>query len=194
MAKTDKETTETNKETAKGHAGTQTKQSTGGNDSAEIGGVGGSNGKAGRTRPITDIEPEPAKPKRTRGRPKGSRNKSSGESNAGQSGSGSGKDNIDAGNPRAVAAICMPLCGIHSLLARVLDEETMNLSDEEAKAIASGMLNVIRHYDFVTDEKTLDIIALFSTLSMVYAPRMMILKNKKKQKKSDNKTIMKPDS
>jgi hypothetical protein len=68
------------------------------------------------------------------------------------------------------------------MLAGFAHNPALELSKDEAKAIAEASTNVARHYNAVLDPKIADWVVLLGTLGAIYGPRVFMLVGKKKPK------------
>lgn len=67
------------------------------------------------------------------------------------------------------------LLAIHTTLSALTGQTALQLSQEEARAIAAAASNVSRHYDMRTSQKVLDWGALGMVLAGIYGPRAAYL-------------------
>lgn len=109
---------------------------------------------------------------RKRGRPKGS---STGKSSAEKSPGRKAQD---------TAALAHQIKGLHSLAAMATGLQIMQISDQEAAMLASGVNAVCEEYGFALTGKTGAALQLFAAAAMVYAPRIMYLQAEKAKQKA----------
>lgn len=144
-----------------------------------------------------DIKPEPASanpepfsgepPKRRRGRPPGSKNQAQPLSETPID--GTAQPAQPQKRRRRVSAIdteklTKQVKGLHEMLAMMLQEEKMRLTDTEAVMLAESYAAVSREYDLALDGKTGALIQLAGTCAIIYLPRFAYMQKKFKQRKA----------
>lgn len=136
--------------------------------------AGGENGDDTTTETTTETA-APGEAPRKRGRPAGSKTAKPG---AEKSATRKAQD---------TAALAHQIKGLHSLAAMATGLQIMNISDQEAGILASGVNAVCEEYGFALTGKTGAALQLFAAAAMVYAPRIMYLQAEKaKQKAAEN--------
>lgn len=111
-------------------------------------------------------------PRRKRGRPAGSSN-------------GPKRDKASSLDLDGLSAI---LVSSHGILAAFFKVEELNLDEKEAKALATALLNVERHYNLPVTQKALDWAALIQAGAMIYGARVMAFKLRIKTEKAEAET------
>jgi hypothetical protein len=130
-------------------------------DPAELGGRDGSgDGSGGNAGPG-----EPAK--RRRGRPRGSTNRRSQKA-----------PDINVNGLESI------LLSAHAMLAGIVQSPTLALDPTEAKQLSEAIAQVGRHYDMSVPAKTLDWTNLLMVCGAVYGPRVAIMVQEARAKRS----------
>jgi hypothetical protein len=75
------------------------------------------------------------------------------------------------------------LFSIHAMGAAILKTPELAIQPAEAKALATAVAGVSRHYDVAIAAKTMDWINLFTALGMVYGPRLIVISGKARDKR-----------
>lgn len=116
---------------------------------------------AGGATPETPAEAAPAK--RGRGRPPGSGSKASAEKSPGK-------------KTRDVADLARQIQGIHRVAALATGLPLLEIADQEAAMLASGISAVAEEYGFALSGKTGAALQLFAAMGFVYGPRVIAVK------------------
>lgn len=64
----------------------------------------------------------------------------------------------------------------HVTLAGVTNTPEMELSEDESKILASGIVPVLDQFDFVPDPKITAVIGLIAASARVYGPRVYLIR------------------
>lgn len=74
------------------------------------------------------------------------------------------------------------------MLAALTKSPLLRIDKDEADALGRGISNVARHYDVGgMSQKTLDWFNLFQTLSVVYGPRIFVMRQQANEKKQQQR-------
>lgn len=129
------------------------------------------------------IDVEPAQPKRGRGRPP---KNSAGETGPQKEDAG-GTTSTSTAKPRKAkggkvdaSQLAKQLIGLHELACMATGNQfpELRISGDEANMLAGGISSVCEHYDLSIDGKTGAFLNLFAAAAMVYAPRIMSIRNR----------------
>ncbi len=66
--------------------------------------------------------------------------------------------------------------GLHVMLATMTGQPVFQLSDIEAKMLASNIANVSQHYNITASSKSMAIVGLIAVCGMIYLPRVASVK------------------
>lgn len=80
------------------------------------------------------------------------------------------------GTKKAVdlSGISGTLFGIHAMLAVMVKQPALNITQQESDMLAGAIANVQRHYDMTATQKTMDFVNLATCLAIVYGPRVAV--------------------
>lgn len=131
-----------------------------------------------------EIQVQPAQ-KRGRGRPP--KNPPSASGPAEESPTGNTAQGASTAKPRKprgakidVGQLSMQLVGLHKLAVMATGNQfpELEISPQEAGILAQGISGVCEHYDLNIDGKTGAFLQLFGAAAMVYAPRVMAIRQR----------------
>lgn len=94
-----------------------------------------------------------------------------------------------SGNSEAVNALTQALLLVHMGLAGLTKFPDFALDNDEAKALANSVSNVLAEFDVEPNPKFVALIGLASTASIVYGPRVYLYKQQKSKKKDNKKEV-----
>lgn len=129
---------------------------------------------------------ETAQPARRRGRPFGSKNNASstplgetplGPDSASPAGTGP-KTRKRRTKPVDLEDMAKKIQGTHMMLALMTGMTEMQVSDAEAKMLATAMADVAREFDMAPNGKATAVVMLIGTVAIIYLPRLAMLKAK----------------
>lgn len=131
--------------------------------------------------------------KRGRGRPR----KDGGAGSSGNpAGDGGRKEGPRASGPKAldVDLFAQQLMGMHLIAAKLLRAPELIIGPDEAKNLAKAVQNLMKHYSINVSPKTVALMQLAGVAAAVYAPRAIMIANRKGKEAQHKKQAQNPMS
>lgn len=134
---------------------------------------------------IENPTPEPAAPKRRRGRPP--KNPDLIQEGIPGTNSKPQKTRAKKSAPDTVT-LGRQLVGIHQMAAMLTGIPECQIQDAEGQMLAAGIIAVADQYDLAIDGKTGAALQLFAAAAMVYAPRVLMFNTRMKKQRESKAT------
>lgn len=83
----------------------------------------------------------------------------------------------------AVETLAMVIGGFHLALASFVKSPEMLLDDSETAALAKSVVNVMAQFDLSPDPRIVAVGGLIATATQIYAPRIWLIKERRKNEK-----------
>lgn len=131
-----------------------------------------------------EIDVQPAQQKRGRGRPPknppGETGPQKEDPTGGTASTSTAKPRKAKGGKVDATQLARQLVGLHELACMATGNQfpELRISGDEANMLAGGIASVCEHYDLSIDGKTGAFLNLFAAAAMVYAPRIMSIRQR----------------